>query len=116
MLNTMRAELNKEKSDVTFESLLMDQVTGMPVREAMLDAMGDTDPDPDIPDAEMEKLIETIPETDIDDPDVVDEVAKGEVGNGREKDGSTPKDEDGNDRKQTVDECIEAYIPDTNEE
>lgn len=115
MLNTMRAELNKEKSEATFESLLLDAVTGEPVREAMLEDMGDTEPDPDIPDEQMEKLIETIPETDIDDPDVVDEIAKGEVGNGKEKDGSTPKDENGNDRKQSIDECIENYIPDTEE-
>lgn len=115
MLNTLKTVLSQEKSDATFESLTLDAVINSPVRDAMLESMGDTDPDPDIPDEEMEKLINTIPETDIDDPDCCEEVAGNEVSGGKNKDGSDPVDADGNPRKQTIDECIEAYIPDTEE-
>lgn len=116
MLKTLKAALHQEKSDATFESLTLDAVTNSHVRDIMLEAMGDTEPNADAPDEEMEKLIATIPETDIDDPEACDEIACNEVAGARNKDGSTPLDAEGNEKKLSVDECIENYIPMTEEQ
>lgn len=105
MLKTMRAELNANRTDVALEQLIVDAGYNAPIRDVILEAAGDTEPDPDCPDEEFEKLIEGIPETEIDDDD--DSLMEGKV---------VGKDELGEKKEMTLDEVEEQLIPETEEE
>ena len=85
MLKIMRESLNAAKLDSTMEAQILDHVSRGEVRDIIMEALGepaDVDPD-EISEDEMEKLIDSIPETDIDDADEIMEstiVAHNEYG------------------------------------
>ncbi len=105
MLKTMREALNAERLDVALETYMLDAGDRAEVRDTVLESMGecDTDCDPDVPDEDVEKLIDTIPETDIDD---ADSFMEGDV---------VGKDELGNDKKMSVDDVEKDIVPETEE-
>lgn len=102
MLKTMREELNSAKLDTAMESMIVEAGDRAICRDTILEACGDVEPTGDDP--EMERIIATIPETEIDDADVLTES------------GATVKNEVGEDEKMTDDEILEHFIPDTEEE
>jgi len=102
MLKTMREELNSAKLDTALESMIVDAGDRAICRDIMLEACGDCEPTGDDP--EMERIIATIPETEIDDVDTITES------------GATVKNEVGEDEKMSDEEILEHFIPDTEEE
>lgn len=106
MLRTMMETFNAEKHDASFEAFVLDANERRDVNMEMLEACGDVGcdtEDSDYGDEHLDKLIDAIPETDIDeDSDLIEE---GCVGN--------CTDEKGEKKKMTLDECTEAYIPPT---
>lgn len=108
MLKTMRAEMNAERADVAVESLIIDAGYNGNIRDVILESMGDTDPEcsenGEIGDPEFDKLIEGIPETEIDD---YDSFMEGKV---------VAKDELGDNKEMTIEEVENELIPETEEE
>ena len=105
ILKTMMESFNAERHDAAFESFVLDAVENRSYRNTMLEACGDPDCDNDEVDANdehMEKLLSAIPETDIDEDDEL--IREGAV---------MGVDEKGETKKMTLEECLDAYIPET---
>ena len=107
MLKTLRESLNNHKSNLTFESFVLDSMERRETRKTMLEAVGAPESkyeDDEFNDEDIEAIIDTIPESDIDmDNDAI------------VQDLIRARDEQGRPIDITVDECIEKYIPDTEE-
>lgn len=120
-LSTLFEGFKKVKADEGFGNLVSVAIESSNVRDSLMDEMGDeliddaitTDDDEEIKnkaleDEEMEKLIDNIPETEIDDASVV----AGKISNQ-----NVPVDEDeyiGAPMKESM-SMIEDLIPDTEE-
>lgn len=107
MLKTMREKLNAERADVAIESLIIDAGYNGNIRDAVLEAMGEEDVDcgDEGIDPEFDKLIEGIPETEIDDN--YDSFMEGKV---------VAKDELGDEKEMTLEDVENELIPETEEE
>lgn len=106
MLKTLRDQLNATKSDASFEGFVLDSIERSSVRDIILEDCGAPEcrEDDDFVDGDISKLIDSLPESDIDLDN--DSIIQGII---------KARDEQGNDTDMTVDECCEAYIPDTEE-
>jgi len=108
MLKTMREQMNKQRADIAFESFVLDYIERRPVIMTMLECCGAPECDheeDDWSDKGMSQLIDSIPETDIDDD--ADMIRENKIEANNEK---------GEKKEMSIDECCEAYIPDTIEE
>ena len=105
MLKTMRAELNKGRADAAMEGMIIDATLNAQIRDVVLEGM-DCDEDECDPEeqGEMGSLIDSIPETEIDDD--YDAYIEGDV---------NAKDELGDEKKMKIEDVAEAYIPITEE-
>lgn len=107
MLKTLRAQLATKRADVSFEGFVLDAIERAPQRDIMLeecDAPEYRHGDDDYCDEDIGKLIDALPESDIDLDN--DSIIQGII-HGR--------DEQGNEKDMSVEECCEAYIPPTEE-
>lgn len=107
MLKTLRAQLASHKSDASFEGFVLDALERTTARDIMLEECGAPEcnhEDDDYCDEDIGKLIDALPESDIDLDN--DSIIQGII-HGR--------DEQGNEKDMSVEECCEAYIPPTEE-
>lgn len=107
MLKTLRAQLATKRADVSFEGFVLDAIERAPQREIMLEECGAPEcrhDDDDYCDEDIGKLIDALPESDIDMDN--DSIIQGII-HGR--------DAQGNEQDMSVEECCEAYIPPTEE-
>lgn len=107
MLKTLRAQLASHKSDASFEGFVLDALERSTARDIMLEECGSPEcrhEDDDYCDEDIGKLIDALPESDIDLDN--DSIIQGII-HGR--------DEQGNEKDMSVEECCEAYIPITEE-
>lgn len=107
MLKTLRESLNNHRSNESFESFVLDSIERREVRKTMLEAVDAPESkyeDDDYSDSDITALIDTIPESDIDlDNEAIIQ------------DFIRARDEQGRPVNMSVDECIEKYIPNTEE-
>lgn len=107
MLKTLRAQLATKRADVSFEGFVLDAIERAPQRDIMLEECGAPEcrhDDDDYCDEDIGKLIDALPESDIDMDN--DSIIQGII-HGR--------DAQGDEQDMSVEECCEAYIPPTEE-
>ena len=106
MLNTLKNQLVSHRANITFETMCLDAQERSEVRDVMLEEMGSFDirDDIDYTDNDLDELISSIPESDLDDDCHL-------IDNGMIK----TLNYAGNEQEISIDECCERYIPMTEE-
>ena len=101
MLKTLRKELIEDRTDKTISSFVTESNLNAVVRESMLDNLGDVSDEELLSDEDLEKLIEEMPETPLDDDTCLMEGT------------AKTKDEDGNEKDVDMKEVEEMFLPET---